>query len=130
MARHNEELDIDFGLETSPKKLIKFIAFGLGGLVMLGAVGATAVYMTSPVTRQGQETAGRMPTVLGIMTAIASGGRMGVYDFDRTMNCAYKSLDVAMSSMQDMTSDLETISPSRRMQMERQAKESCERVRH
>lgn len=129
MARQNEELDVDFGMETSPKKLIKFIAFGLGGLMMLGVVGAGAVYMTSPVARHGQEsmTAG-MPSMLSFLAALGSRGKMGAHDFDKAMSCVNSSMDATFSSMKNFGSDLEHVSPSRRMQMNAEIKEKCGRI--
>lgn len=129
MGRPRDEVDIDFGVETSPKQLIKFVAFGLGGLATLGAVAAVMVYMTSPVARHGQEsmTAG-LPSMMSLFAAIGSGGKLKAHDFDNAMNCVEKSMGSTFSSMKNFGSGLEHVSPSRRMQINAEIKEKCGRI--
>ena len=125
----------DFEIETDPKQVAKFIGFGLGAMMMLGVVVVGAVYLASPVSRidKGYDEAtapGGWPSVMSLLAAVASGGKIGAYDMDQAMKCVDKSMSSAVSSFKSMksgSSDLEHISPSRQMQMNRDMKEACQR---
>jgi lipid-binding SYLF domain-containing protein len=86
MSKNTDE--IDFGLEASPRQLVRFIGAMFGAMSTIGLVACVMVFMTTPSQRDFErpETASRgLPSMLGASVALATGGKTSAYAMDANM---------------------------------------------
>ncbi len=102
MSRKSEDVDIDFGLDTSPRQTARFIGVTFGAMAALGIAACALVYVTSPRNSDFGEIAASvgMPTLAGASVAIMSGGRVSASMLDSQMKEACRQM-ASMSAMLD-----------------------------
>ena len=93
MKRQSDDFDprFDYVIESNPAHTRKYIAAGLGSIFALCLVVSGAVFFVNraPPTQAailaGEDSSFRMPSMMGLLVAVSSGGRMSARKYDETM---------------------------------------------
>jgi hypothetical protein len=79
----NEELEFDYGSDSG--KTVKFIALGLGSIVIIGGVLGGIVFLMKRPTANSEEAGFKMPSATGFLVSAASGGKVSPHKWDDAM---------------------------------------------
>ena len=111
MANRQRGPEADFELETNPVVVYRFAAAALGSIafVLFGFCGF--IYMTDPALRgqAGNDRAGfQMPSLMGIMVSLQTGGKTSPRDWDNTMQGICTQIAGLGSTMSAMSGESES----------------------
>ncbi|MEQ1649193.1 MAG: hypothetical protein ABL898_11450 [Hyphomicrobiaceae bacterium] len=86
MSKNTDELD--FGLETTPRQMARFISVMFGAMSTIGLAACTFVFLTTPSKHDFDrtQTAPRgLPSLFGASVALTTGGKTSAYAADAGM---------------------------------------------
>jgi hypothetical protein len=81
--QRNEQLEIEFG--ASSDKVVKVIALGFAGLLVVGGVLGGSVFLMNRPTGNPEDARWNLPSLQGLMMAASTGGRINARQFDGMM---------------------------------------------